>query len=122
MAFLDVLDAISDPMFTDEVTVCRVTQSLGTNGRVTGGETSTTITAVVQPGEGRNVDVFDGGQQVLESLNIFSVYQFVAAAPGITGDEISWSGRRWRVTKVIDYANFGSGYTQATCMLKTPTQ
>lgn len=122
MALLDVIEAISDPMLTDMITVYRMAQTVGSNGRTTSNQTATSIYAIVQAGEGRNVNVFDGGQQVQESMNVFSTFVFIAEAEGVTGDEVEWRGRRWRVTRVVDYSNYGSGYTQAVCLLKTTTQ
>lgn len=119
MAILDVIEALSDPFFLDSATVVRSTRTVGANGRVTVTEARTTIYAVVQPGSGAVTDMLPEAERALDSIEVYAQFALAAASTDTTADDIEWRGKRWRVSKVMDWTNFGSGYSHAICVLKS---
>lgn len=118
MPTIDVDDVIFDDDFMEDVTLYRYGTTVGTNGRSVRTETSSTISANVQQGDGDILDRLGDAEKIRGSISIVTPEVLTAGGAGLDADEIVWNGRRYVVSVVSDYSNYGSGFTEAVCTLK----
>jgi galactose-6-phosphate isomerase len=111
MALLDVSDVLLDPDFADSLQVERVKKTVGTNGLAIETSRKYPISGVVTNANGDRLKRLSIGERVDGSILVHC--RFVMNE----GDVITWKGRRYTVTSVDDYSNFGRGFVAATCEL-----
>ena len=120
MALIDTSELLLDPDFTDTITVVRTTQSMGSNGRVT--DTASLITgvvAVVQPASGALQRLLPETSRAEGSIAVYTKYPLTQVTATLAADEILWGGVVYTVEVLNDFGNFGDGYKQAVCSLKS---
>jgi len=118
MALLDVSEILGDPDFSDVITVYRRVQTVGANGRATVSETAKVVIAVVTQAGGDVLDRLPEGAIIEGSITVHTTEPLVVSNGSRDADEVLYAGRRYIVSSVSDYSNFGSGFTAATCTLK----
>ncbi len=120
MATIDVSELMDDPDFVDGVTVFRRNTAIGSNGRQTITEIRTdNVNAIVQPASGDVVAKLPEGARIDGAMSVWTRYTLRAMATGVQPDEIEWRGRRYVVSTLNDFDNWGAGYTNAIMTLKT---
>lgn len=115
MADLDVTEILDDPDFADTLTCERRTQTVGANGLATVTTASFTFPAVVTQGGGDQVNRRAEGAYITGSITVHSVFPLNEGSPGQDADVVTWQGRRYTVTTVASWSNFGAGFTAAEC-------
>lgn len=118
MPLIDVTDILSDPDFSEALTIVRRAYTIGDNGRQT--ITPTTVTpkpaGVVVP---KNLDIFKTPdyQTLPRLITIYS--PFMIQGPAKSGqknylpDYIIWGGDTFIVTAVEVWSHFGQGWVKA---------
>ena len=118
MARLDVSDVLLDPDFMDTGLVCeRTAQTVGTNGIAVDTPTMTTFAGVVTNDSGDILQRIAEGERTKGSITIHTTFLLNDGSTGYTADVVQWRGRRYTVSNVSDYSNFGRGFVAATCDL-----
>lgn len=118
MARLDVSDVLLDPDFMDTGLVCeRTVQTVGTNGIAVDTPTLTPFSGVVTNDSGDILERIAEGERTNGSITIHTTFVLIDGAAGYTADVVQWRGRRYTVSNVADYSNFGRGFVAASCDL-----
>ena len=119
MALIDVSELLTDPDFTNTVTLIRRSSTVDTYGENTMAETSSSITAVVQGANTESLERVPEGARLSDLIDVYYKGQLTAESPGGYADIIVWQGRRYQVFEVVeDFMNYGAGFTKAVCKLE----
>ena len=119
MALIDVSELLTDPDFTNSVTLIRRSSTVNSYGENVMVETSSTITAVVQAVGTETLERVPEGARLSDLLDVFYKGALHAESPGGYADVIVWGGKRYQVFEVVeDFMNFGAGFTKAVCKLE----
>lgn len=119
MALIDVSFLLTDPDFTNQVTLIRRSVDINTYGEGQLTETQSTITAVVQGDNAETLELVPEGARLSDMITVWCRGQLTAEQPGGYADIIVWGGKRYQVKEVSeDFMNFGAGFTKAICMLE----
>lgn len=116
MAQVDVSDILSDPDFTDKVTLITRIPRVSAKGENELFEEPVETVGSVQPASGRALI------RVPENLRVANMSSFwvrgiiIAAAPGKYSSILVFQGRRYEVQHVFDWSNWGEGYTEGICV------
>jgi hypothetical protein len=119
MARIDVSELLTDPDFTNSVTLIRRASSINAYGEHVMVETQSTITVVVQ---GTNTEDLIRMPEAARLQDLITVYyggELMAESPNGYADIIVWQGKRYQVAMVDEnFMNFGAGFTRATCKME----
>lgn len=119
MAQVDVSFLLSDPDFTDTVTLIRRAVTINGYGEGVLTETPSTITAVVQGANTETLERMPEGARLSDLIEVYYRGALTVEQPSGYADVIVWNGRRYQVFEVTeDYMNHGTGYTHAICKLE----
>lgn len=119
MALIDVSELLTDPDFTNTVTLIRRASTVNTYGENIMTETQSTITAVVQGANTESLERVPEGARLSDLIDVYYKGQLTAESPSGYADVIVWGGKRYQVFEVVeDFMNFGAGFTKAVCKLE----
>ncbi len=119
MALIDVSELLTDPDFTNTVTLIRRDSTVNTYGENVMTETQSTITAVVQGANTESLERVPEGARLSDLIDVYYKGQLTAESPSGYADVIVWGGKRYQVFEVVeDFMNFGAGFTKAVCKLE----
>jgi len=119
MALIDVSELLTDPDFTNTVTLIRRASTVNTHGENVMTETQSTITAVVQGANTESLERVPEGARLSDLIDVYYKGQLTAESPSGYADIIVWGGKRYQVFEVVeDFMNFGAGFTKAVCKLE----
>lgn len=119
MALIDVSELLTDPDFTNTVTLIRRASTVNTYGENVMTETQSTITAVVQGANTESLERVPEGARLSDLIDVYYKGQLTAESPSGYADVIVWGGKRYQVFEVVeDFMNFGAGFTKAVCKLE----
>lgn len=119
MALIDVSELLTDPDFTNTVTLIRRASTVNTYGENVMTETQSTITAVVQGANTESLERVPEGARLSDLIDVYYKGQLTAESPGGYADIIVWQGKRYQVFEVVeDFMNYGAGFTKAVCKLE----
>lgn len=119
MANIDVSFLLSDPDFTDQITLIHRAATINDFGEMELTETPETITAVVQGPNTEDLVQNPTAAWLTDAISIWWRGTFTVEAPGGYSDVIVWRGRRFIVEMVDeDFVNWGTGWTRALCRLE----
>lgn len=119
MALIDVSELLTDPDFTNTVTLIRRASTVNTYGENVMTETQSTITAVVQGAGTESLERVPEGARLSDLIDVYYKGQLTAESPSGYADIIVWQGKRYQVFEVVeDFMNFGAGFTKAVCKLE----
>lgn len=114
MAYLDVSDAILDPMLASRFTVRRRSEAV--DGFGISRQTFQRIQNIVgvvcdaSPGDLRRLPE---DQWMARHISVVTRYRLIGPAPGMQPDVIEWQGSDYVVKLLGPYAQFGAGFVQA---------
>lgn len=120
MAQVNVSELLSDPDFTDAIVVISRQPQVDSFGQNRIVEVSFNTIGSVQPASGHAV------QRLPEALRVANVSTFwfkgtiVASAPGQYSSVLTFKGQRYQVQTVLDWSNWGAGWTEGTCVAEVP--
>lgn len=119
MALIDVSDLLTDPDFTDTVTLIRRSVTVNTYGEGVLTETPSSITAVVQGANTETLERMPEGARLSDLIEIYYKGTLTAESASGYADVIVWHGKRYQVFEVTeDFTNYGAGFTKAVCKLE----
>lgn len=113
MPALDVSFMLDDPMFSDDFTVTRRTDTVGANGRtVIVGSLIPDLSGVITQQDPADLMRGDDGQVMPRVIFVASKFRFRGPAPGYQPDVINWDGGQYVVKHVLPYCRFGEGFVE----------
>lgn len=119
MATLDVSRVLLDPKLASHGIVChRAKVDVGANGRSQKTETTHTFSGVVTTNDGSKMDRRPDGTLIKGAINIHTRFALSSGDAGYQADEITWKGRRYIVSQVLDNTQYGRGFVKAICEIK----
>lgn len=119
MARIDVSELLSDPDFTDSITLIIRASTVDSFGENVMTETASTITAVVQGYSTETLERVPTGARLSDLIEVYYRGQLTAERPGGYADVIVWRGKRYQVFEITeDFINYGVGFTKAVCKLE----
>ena len=121
MAILDVSNIISDIEFSDFITFIRRAVTVNENGEVIITETSSTIVACVQGLQGSELERQPQAAILHDTIKVYSKVKLMSEIAGGYADVVVWDNNRYQVKSVVDFVNYGAGYTCATCVMEEGT-
>ena len=120
MALIDVSEVFGDPSFTENVTHIVRSSTVNEHGLNVLVDTSTTITAIVQPDAGQMLQRLPEAARLKDFITVYAQVNLTSESSGGYADIIIWQGKRWQVQIATSWMNWGVGYTQALCALEDP--
>lgn len=119
MATLDVSRVLHDPKLASRGIICHRTEVvMGDNGRGQKTETTHTFSGVVTTNDGNKMDRRTDGTLIKGAINIHTRFALSSGDADHQADEITWKGRRYIVSQVLDNTHYGRGFVKAICELK----
>nr|WP_245201839.1 hypothetical protein [Acinetobacter nosocomialis] len=99
--------------------ICKRTQVIvGNNGRSQETTTSTPFNGVVTTNNGINMDRRPDGTLIKGAINIHTQFALIAGDKITKADEITWKGKTYIVSQVLENLHYGQGFIKAICELK----
>lgn len=117
MASIDITELLDDPDFSDTFFLRRQHQTIDSSGLAHNTETSVACDGVCFPGGGNKLIRTRDGDRVEADMTIVTRTILHDGRGGEPADNVEWMGKRYVVTLVEDYANWGGGFVQARCNL-----
>jgi hypothetical protein len=118
MALIDISEIVNDPDFQDTIVLSRRTQTISDYGETILTAVDSTMSAVVQVGNGETLARNTDYSIMTDWITIYSQFDFRADGNGYFADKITWSGRIFQVKAVSDFMNYGNGFTRADCLIE----
>jgi len=116
---LDVSDVLLDPDFMYKGIICKRTEVIvGNNGRPQETTTTTPFNGVVTTNNGIKMDRRADGTLIKGAINIHTQFALIAGDKNTKADEITWKGKTYIVSQVLDNLHYGKGFIKAICELK----
>lgn len=117
MARIDVSFLLTDPDFTNVVTLIRRTSTVNEHGENVLAETSCMIPVVVQGDLAESLERLPEGARLSDVISVYYRGDLMPERPGGYADVILWNGYRYQVREIDEnYRNFGAGFTKALCV------
>lgn len=120
MANIDVSELLLDPDFIDPIVIIRRTPTINSYGENILSEQGFPTFGSVQPASGKTI------QRLPEALRVANVSSFwvkgVIVSDGASKypDILSFKGQRFAVQTIMDWTNWGEGWTEGTCVREVP--
>lgn len=120
MAQIDVTELLSDPDFVDSIQVITRVPRINSFGENSLLEMSITSIGSVQPASGKVIARLPDAMRVANVSSFWFKGVIIASAPGKYSSILIFNGMRYQVQTVLDYSNWGAGYTEGTCVAEIP--
>lgn len=126
MPLIDVTSVLIDPDFAQRINVTRRAQIIDVNGRTVITPTALTPIGVVEPEV--PPDFALEADMARDQTDIFvAAFKFKFLGPTDLGggtttqpDLITWQGTTYMVKKVLDWTQYGAGWSAAICQIEVP--
>jgi galactose-6-phosphate isomerase len=118
---IDVTDLLCDPDFVDRMVLIHRTPTVSAAGENSLAESSEKTWGSVQPISGKTLQRLPDGLRVANVKSFWIKGVIVADAKGKYSDVIVSRGVRYNVTFVFDWTNWGSGWSEGTCVQVKPS-
>lgn len=121
MAQIDVSELMVDPDFVDEMTLVTRVPNINLYGESSTQDTSLESVGSIQPASAKTL------QRLPEALRLENVSSFwfrgiiTASSLGKYPSVLVFKGNRYQVRQVVDWSNFGQGYTEGICVAEKPS-
>lgn len=120
MAQVDVTQLLTDPDFVDKMQVISRFPRVNSLGENLITEQVLNTIGSVQPASGKTIQRLPEALRVANVMDFFFKGQIVATEPGKYTSILVFKGRRFQVQLIQDWSNWGSGWTQGTCVAEIP--
>lgn len=120
MAQIDVSELLSDPDFIDVISLISRKPSINYLGENTLAETKIDSVGSVQPASGKTLQRLPDALRVANVMSFWFKGPIVASEPGRYTDILVFKGSRFQVQTVMDWTNWGAGWSEGTCVAEVP--
>ncbi len=117
MANLDVSDILLDPDFSQAVIIQRAAQTVTDQGLTATSADRAQITAVIVPAGSLDLSRGADAEMLKGKIHVYTQFPLTAGDETVGADVVFWQGRRYTVSAVDDYTQFGVGFVDATADL-----
>jgi galactose-6-phosphate isomerase len=117
MATIDLSDIVDDVDFDMEFRVVQAIEIVGSNGRATFTNKTIKTHGSVQPATPRGLQLLPDSVRVEGALTIYTRYPLRINDGVRAADTVLWEGRRYVVSNVQPWSQWGRGFINATCTL-----
>lgn len=118
MPLLDVSELLTDPDFCQSDLICnRAKQVVGLNGLAVNMPVRIRFTGVVTQVSGAELERNAVGELITGTILICTRFRLTDGKIGLTADVIDIGPRRYTVTNVYNYSQYGRGFIEAICDL-----
>lgn len=117
MANVDVTQNLLDPDFVDEIKL--ITQSARVNSRgesLVSPEKVTISVGSVQPADSETIQRLPDDLRIEDVRSFFYRGEIIASEPGRYSSVLEFRGKRYLVRMVVDWGNYGPGWTEGICV------
>lgn len=115
MPLLDVSAVLDNPMFQDQLSCTRNTQTVGPDGIAVNTPTVTSFSGVVTSDTGDILQRMAEGSYIKGSITVHTRFALIDGTAGKDADVVTWNGRKYTVSSVNDYSHYGRGFVAANC-------
>lgn len=116
MAEIDVSELMSDPDFVDKVEIITRVQSVDGYGEASMFEEAIETVGCVQPASYRTVMKLPEAQRVENLCSFWVRHSLAPTGKNNYPSVIVFRGKRFQVKTVAEWSNFGSGFSEGTCV------
>ena len=116
MPWLDVSEVLFDPEFAERLKLERTVERVESNGvavEVPVRSEFVGVVVAIRQDIQRSADV----ETVTGSISVITRTELQDGTQGRSADVVEWRKRRYTVTQVSDYSNYGHGLVRAVCEL-----
>lgn len=116
--FIDTSILLSDPQFTDTISVVNRVQNIGANGRPNPIDTQTDgVLAVVTPARPADLKRLPDDERGHRTIKIFTKFRLNSAAQTLTGvqrqpDYVLWHNDTFIVKECLPWTSYGPGWVR----------
>lgn len=121
MALVDVSELLTDPDFTDRITLVRRLSMINVHGEMVLTESESENTMVVQAPDAEMLNRAPEGANLSGAIQVYSREPLFSGLNGGYSDVIVHAGERYQVNAVANYLNYGAGYVLALCTRESVT-
>ena len=118
MARIDVSELLNDPDFVEQITLIKRTVSINEHGENPLTETASIIYACIQGMAGSELERQPQSARLHDTITIYTKSILQSEKESGYADVVVWQGNRYQVKSVVNFKNYGVGYTQGTCVLE----
>ena len=118
MPNLDVSDVLLDPDFWTFDLICNRQKITMVKGRSQATTAAETFGGVVTTNNGQNMDRKPDGTLIKGAINIHTKFALTSGNAEMKADEVTWRGKQYIVSQVLDNLHYGEGFIKAICELK----
>lgn len=120
MSRLDMSDVLSDPDFTDKISVTRTLVTVDNNGvRQISREFIGGVTAIITMNDNLDLLRLPESERLQGSITIHTIFRLTdgKSDQGADADLVQYQGRTYTVTSVGDWSRYGAGFVSAIATL-----
>lgn len=121
MALVDVTELLHDPDFVDKISLITRTPTVNALGENVISEKSIESYGSVQPASGKDLLRLPEALRLKDVSIFYFQGEIIATAPGKYSSILVFNGKRYQVQNILDWSNFGAGWTQGSCVAELPS-
>lgn len=112
----DVSDVLLDPDWAQEFIVTRYTAGVDSKGRTTESVMEIDGIGVITPSSAEQLQRVPEADRSNEIIAVYSTVQMTSGSDSFKPDVVTWRGNSYRVSSVMDWMDYGAGYSLALCV------
>ena len=116
MGILSVEEVLSDPDFVDEMVLIHRKTTVNSFGENVLSECGLPTYGVIQPASGKTIQRLPDALRVANLKSFWVRGKIVADGNGQYTDILVHKGIRYQVQNIFDWANWGEGWSEGTCV------
>lgn len=120
MAQINVTELLSDPDFVDNIQLIDRKPTINSLGENLLQEFLVDTVGSVQPASGRVINRLPEALRVANLSSFWFKGKIVASEPGKYSSVLVFKGTRYNVQTVMDWSNWGEGWSEGTCVAEIP--
>jgi len=120
VARVDVTELLVDPDFVDTISVITRVSTVNTRGENVMSESTLVSVGSVQPISGKAIQRLPDEFRLADVKTFWFKGEIVASSPGKYSSILVFKGKRYQVITVLDWLNFGEGWTEGMCVAEVP--
>lgn len=121
MANVDVTDLLSDPEFTDSMSIVHRVSTVDSYGQNSLAETTVVTIGSIQPISGKALQRLPEALRVANLRTFWVKGEIISDGTAQYPDILVFAGKRYQVQNTNDWTNFGGGWTEGTAVAEKPT-
>lgn len=109
----DVSDVLLDPDWSQEFSVSRATETVGSDGRTVSSNATFTASGVIHPATAEQLERVPEADRSSEIIAVLTPTRLTPGSDAYLPDVVTWKGKPYRVVNISDWSDFGAGFVEA---------